>query len=133
MWHQDLFNTLILSPMTVLAKSLHALNYKRFILTFDECGELNMNKLGGSPQLPSKKMSLIALQRIIKAQPSDVRFWSLLWIQTRRYPSWLLPAPSLLPFASRITSDRCLSGCILDLIRWWRGKNHGRQERQIAF
>ncbi|THG94313.1 hypothetical protein EW026_g7126, partial [Hermanssonia centrifuga] len=81
-WHQDLFKILVLPAMTALAKSLHALNYKRFILAFDECGELNMGDLRRSSQLPIKRSSLVALQRIIKAsdihQPSDVTFWSLL-------------------------------------------------------
>ncbi|KZT00171.1 uncharacterized protein LAESUDRAFT_709256 [Laetiporus sulphureus 93-53] len=82
-WHVALFTRLAKPAFDLLAESVHRLKQKRFLLSLDECTELNDPGLLVGPKGPQREMSLIALQRIIKAAdectfPHDIEFWYML-------------------------------------------------------
>ncbi|KZT00635.1 uncharacterized protein LAESUDRAFT_732138 [Laetiporus sulphureus 93-53] len=85
-WHQHLFRILAKPAFDKLADSVQRLGYQRFLLSLDECTELNDPALlrgPKGPRGPQRKMSLIALQRIIKAAdefsfPHGIQFWYML-------------------------------------------------------
>lgn len=78
-WHDRVFNKFCLESFKRLAELVHNAGHNRVFIALDEC-----RGLGASPprsEGPSRNMSLIALQRIIKAAETldgPVRFWFLL-------------------------------------------------------
>jgi hypothetical protein len=84
-WHIRLFKCLCLPYATELAKVLKNMRQRYFILAFDECSELGLYQHPGGgrhPWSPNWGISLIALQRIIKAADTfsdlPITFWFLL-------------------------------------------------------
>ncbi|KZT00630.1 uncharacterized protein LAESUDRAFT_637399, partial [Laetiporus sulphureus 93-53] len=82
-WHELLFKMLAKPAFDMLAGSVQHLGHTRFLLSLDECTELNDPSLLVGPKGPQRKMSLIALQRIIKAAdqftfPHGIEFWYML-------------------------------------------------------
>ncbi|OBZ66974.1 hypothetical protein A0H81_13300 [Grifola frondosa] len=84
-WHEELFTLLVKPSFDQLAEILAANNVNTFLVAFDECTQLDIIKK--SPNIrrstpPQWGMSLIALQRILKATDEfalpGVRFWFLL-------------------------------------------------------
>ncbi|ETW75888.1 hypothetical protein HETIRDRAFT_390312 [Heterobasidion irregulare TC 32-1] len=83
-WHKSLLRVLVRPHMEALSELVHSRGHRRFIIAFDECTTLN-SRIGIStdPKLipPRNEMSLIALQRIVKAADHlilPVKFWFLL-------------------------------------------------------
>jgi hypothetical protein len=65
-WHHELYDRFCPTDAKRLAKMLRQLGYQRMVIGFDECRHLNVaSKMERS--IPHWKMSLIALQRAIKA------------------------------------------------------------------
>jgi hypothetical protein len=77
-WHHELYNQFCLADAKRLAEILHPLGYNHMVIGFDECRILNQanKKERGDSHL---KMSLVALQRAIKAADnfpvSNFSFW----------------------------------------------------------
>jgi hypothetical protein len=86
-WHKRLFKLLCHPSFEKLSRGLKERHVKWFVLAVDECSELNSTKpvpvSGPKPyRAPLWNMSLIALQRIIKAYDGFVDDVPI-WIPTR--------------------------------------------------
>ena len=81
-WHKRLFELLCHPSFEKLSQVLKRRHVKWFVLAVDECSELNSNRKSDPKHRgPRWSMSLIALQRIIKAYDdfvSEVPVWLLL-------------------------------------------------------
>lgn len=103
-WHRRLFHKLCRPAFERLSAKLAAAGEKRFFLALDEC-----TTLGAAEEdrgLPSRKISLIALQRILKAaeiMKHPVCFWFLL-LDTNPSVGMLLP-PGPFTSSSRLVLD----------------------------
>lgn len=103
-WHAELFAEFCKPAFERLSTKLHAAGHTKFFLALDEC-----TILGGTAaneREPSRKCSLIAFQRILKAaehMTTPVSFW---FLTLDRSPSvgMLVPSGPLVP-SSRLTAD----------------------------
>lgn len=103
-WHAELFADFCQPAFERLSAKLHAAGQTKFFLALDEC-----TILGGTAaneREPSRKCSLIAFQRILKAaehMTTPVFFW---FLTLDRSPSvgMLVPSGPLVP-SSRLTAD----------------------------
>jgi len=86
-YHRTLYSILCQPSISRLSKILKGAGFNRFVIAFDECSNLNLateNRTADDVYnlRPKWDMSLIALQRIIKAgdgfTSGDVTFWYLL-------------------------------------------------------
>jgi hypothetical protein len=81
-WHTRLFRLLCLPHFQKLSLILKRNNTTYLVVAFDECSQLNAKEPPPQAWEPHPYMTLIALQRIIKAydssKPSDVTIWFLL-------------------------------------------------------
>jgi hypothetical protein len=81
-WHISLFKHFCSAPAIQLAQVLRQLGQERFVLAFDECSQLGINKPMSNLRESIMGMSLIALMRIIKASDKfnfeGVTIWYLI-------------------------------------------------------
>jgi hypothetical protein len=83
-WHGRLFSLLCRPYFEEVAIVLKTHNTNYLVVAFDECTQLNVKELPSGPKSwePLWHMSLVALQRIIKAydpfKPPNVNLWFLL-------------------------------------------------------
>jgi hypothetical protein len=102
-WHKRLFKLLCHPSFEKLSLILKKLHVKCFVLAIDECSELDSTQ---TYRAPPWSMSLIALQRIIKAYDdfiSEVPVWFLL-LDTDS------PVIDMSPFGKDAPSDRFEQG-----------------------
>lgn len=103
-WHAELFAEFCQPAFERLSTKLHAAGETKFFLALDEC-----TILGGTAaneREPSRKSSLIAFQRILKAaehMTTPVCFW-FLTLDTSSSAAMLAPSGPLAPSA-RLTAD----------------------------
>lgn len=103
-WHAELFAEFCQPAFKRLSAKLHAAGHTKFFLALDEC-----TILGGTSaneREPSRKCSLIAFQRILKAaehMTTPVSFW-FLTLDTSSSAAMLAPSGPLAPSA-RLTAD----------------------------
>lgn len=103
-WHAELFAKFCQPAFDRLSTKLHAAGETKFFLALDEC-----TVLGGSApneREPSRKSSLIAFQRILKAAEHMTTPVSLWFLTLDRSPSagMLVPSGPLVP-SSRLTAN----------------------------
>lgn len=80
-WHEKLFRLLCLRPAQQFLELLQGLGKDCFVLAIDECSALNSSRVPTSDHRAQYGMSLIAMQRIIKAADEfklAIPFWLLL-------------------------------------------------------
>ena len=66
-YHKTLYETFCLANAKRLSQILGQKKYNKFVIAFDECLVLNFESTRTQSRSPSLDMSLVALQRIIKA------------------------------------------------------------------
>lgn len=103
-WHAELFSEFCQPAFERLSAKLRAAGETKFFLALDEC-----TILGGTAaneREPSRKSSLIAFQRILKAAEHTTRPVSFWFLTLDRSPSagMLVPSGPLVP-SSRLTAN----------------------------